>query len=498
MIERRRCGCRQCGCRAVLARDNSDVVCSACARHSEPRIDPPPDFWAHPIMVEARRSRDMGAVSRAYRHHPHHLSSDGKPLRQEVIAMRVGVSQVQVCRIETGANRVRDLAKLIRWAEALGMPVSYAWFELPEPTGDQDIRSTKPQPGSVSDEQVIDEEEDVKRRTALAAPLVMAATVIGASGNEPWARIGRAMDNPRLLSDADVDELERETVDYFRREEHEPARTLVPGLRHHTQRLGKLLSGSPPAQLRPRLLSTIGEALALFGWFAYDRGDIGGAIHYYDLATSAARDANDGPLQACVLAYRSYLAESTGDYRRATELLVQAQGQARAQTSAATRAWLAARQAEIEARLHHGPGALVALERALTAYDYARPQDERAWTAFLTPSRLGSMTVNTYTLLNHPELPKTADSVIASLGPGEVKVKAVILADLATAAIYRDDHEQAAILATDALTVTTNQEASLGAQRLHGLRALIAERPRGRALTELGNRIGHELEWYRR
>jgi hypothetical protein len=108
------------------------------------------------------------------------------------------------------------------------------------------------------------------------------------------------------------------------------------------------------------------------------------------------------------------------------------------------------------------------------------------------------MTVTTYLRLNHPDLPKTADSVITSLGPGEAKVKAVILADLATAAIHQGDHNRAATLGHDALTVTTSQEASLRAQRLQRLKGIIGGQPASKALAELGQRIDHELTWYRR
>jgi transcriptional regulator with XRE-family HTH domain len=456
----------------------------------------PPDFWKHPSMQAARATRDMGAVIRAYRHHPHFRRPDGHPLRQEVVALQVGLSQVQVSRIEKGTNQVRDLGKLIHWARSLAMPSSFAWFELPDDPPRSQLAASRP-PGNVDGAVRTVEEDDVKRRTALVTPIVMAAAAVS-SGSEPWQRLNRAMENPGRLTAGDVDDLERETVDYFRREEHEPARQLAGGLRHHTQRLSRLLDGPAPTQLRPRLLATIGEALALYGWFAFDRNDPANATHFYGLAERAARDAEDGPLRACILAYRSYLAEATGKIPDAVELLVEAQTYVHSSSSAATRAWLAAREAELRARLQQFSGALVALERALTAYDYARPQHERAWTAFFTSTRLGSMTVTTYTHLNHPELSQTANSLVGALGAGDAKIKAVILADLATAAIHDGDHDQAAAMGNGALTLTNSHEVSIGADRLRAFRALIAQHPDSRALVELDERIVHELSWHRR
>ncbi|MGH2604394.1 MAG: hypothetical protein ACRDJ9_34020, partial [Dehalococcoidia bacterium] len=335
---------------------------------------------------------------------------------------------MQVCRIEKGVNRVRDLDKLIRWAWALGIPASYAWFELPD---EHHVSAPAEQACSFEEKQPA-EEEDVKRRALLAQSLVAGAAVATGLDPQPWERLTVAMANPARLTATDVDELEHQTLDYFRREEFVPARQLAKGLRQHIERLSRLLSGGVSDTLRVRLLSTIGEAMALYGWFAFDRNDKATAHRFYGLAASAAHDAGDDALAACVLGYRSYLAESTGDQAQAREMLAAAQRQSRAPSSAATRAWLAARESEVRATMSEGTDALRALDRATTAFDYARPQHERAWTAFFTSSRLGSMAVTTYTHLSHPRLGATADSVLAGLGPDDAKIKAIILADLAT------------------------------------------------------------------
>lgn len=175
MIGRRRCGCHVCGCRAVLAHDNALTICSACARHTRAGDDErPADFWTHPTMVEARKLRDMGAVCRAYRHHPYHSTGDGKPLKQEIVAERVGVSQVQVCRIENGTNRVRDIDKLVRWALALHMPASYAWFDLHGAPQDEipevgQARRAVEDPQSTEEAGTRHETKEVRRRALLVA-----------------------------------------------------------------------------------------------------------------------------------------------------------------------------------------------------------------------------------------------------------------------------------------------------------------------------------------
>ena len=209
--------------------------------------------------------------------------------------------------------------------------------------------------------------------------------------------------------------------------------------------------------------------------------------------SSDARDARDDALTACILGYRSYLAESSGDLRQARDMLAAAQEYTRAPSSAATRSWLAAREAEVRASLRESTDALRALDRATTAYDYARPQHERAWTPFFTGSRIGSMAVTTYTRLDQPRLSPTADAVLAALGPNDAKVKAIILADLATASIHREAYDRGAVLATRALAATTSQEVSIGADRLRSLRRLIGPHRDIAVLADLDERLAAAL-----
>jgi hypothetical protein len=125
----------------------------------------------------------------------------------------------------------------------------------------------------------------------------------------------------------------------------------------------------------------------------------------------------------------------------------------------------------------------------MTAYDYAHPHRERAWTGFFTPSRLGSMTVTTYARLGHHDLDATTDSVVASLPANDAKVKAVILADVATAAIKRGRHDRGAELGYQALQHTMTQEASLGRQRLRDLHLMIKNKRTDPLLADLDNRL---------
>lgn len=433
----------------------------------------------------------MGAVSAAYRTHPAH----GRTIPQEWVASWVGITQAQVSRIEHGRNQVRTLDALAGWAEALRMPADYAWFDIhytPRQHATRDRQGPARQRGRTKTARLpVDRdtdnsgEEDMHRRTLLGLSLAG----IPASQSEPWERLARALDRSTALDLPSVEHLERRTVELFQREEAVPARELMPALSDHLRRLGQILKGSIPSALEGRLVSTIGESLALYGWLAFDRGDHASALRCYDKAAAAARKAGDSPLLACVLTYRSYLEEAAGRLRRARDLLVEAEGMARGRGSAATRSWIAARMAECRAGLGEETEALRALERATTAFDYAEPEQERVWTRFYNASRLGSLTVTTYVRLHHPGLESVADQVIGSLRLTDAKVKAIILADVATAQIHRQQYERGAELAHEALDVTLAQEASLGGQRLRELHQLIAPRRDVAVLSDLSTRL---------
>jgi tetratricopeptide (TPR) repeat protein len=470
-----------------------------------------PEFWATPEMQRARQTRDMGAVSVAYRTHPAH----GRTIPQEWVASWVGITQAQVSRIEHGRNRVRTLDALAGWAVALRMPADYAWFDIHyesshdkpvhKPTQNKstqntstqhatrDRQGTARQQGPVRttrhsvgrDTDNSGEDNDMHRRTLLGLSLAG----LPASQSESWDRLAQVLDRSTALDLASVEHLERRTAELFQREEAVPARELMPALSEHLRRLGQILKGNVPSALEGRLVSTVGESLALYGWLAFDRGDHVSALRWYDKAVAAARKAGDNPLLACVLTYRSYLEEATGRLGQARDLLVEAEGMARGRGSAATRSWIAARLAECRAGLREQTEALRALERATTAFDYAEPEHERVWTRFYNGSRLGSLTVTTYVRLRHPGVESVADQVIGSLPRTDAKVKAIILADVATAQIHRQQYERGAELAHQALDVTLAQEASLGTQRLRQLHQLIAPRRDVAVLSDLSARL---------
>jgi transcriptional regulator with XRE-family HTH domain len=398
------------------------------------------------------------------------------------IAAVTGLSANRVRAIRQGRRRVTSYQELERLAVGLDIHRGLLGlaFAVPDSVAMPELRvwlAADP----------ADTVDDVRRRSALALP-TLAAAAAATAVVEPWNRLAYALEHPGRLDEQTVEHLQWHTREFFDREEYTPGRWLIAGLRVHTERMVRLAKNGP-ARFHGALITSVGEALALAAWLAWDSGMSGTAERTYDKAAEVAEDAEDGPLLACTLGYRSYLVEAEGDLPAARELLAGAQGFARGQHSAGTRSWLAAREAEVAAGLSSEAAAQRALDRAVTAYDYAHPRDERSWTAFFTPSRLGSMAVTTYARTNHPGLESTTEAVLASLPSNEVKARAIILADVATAVIQLGDCERGAALGQRALDHTLAQEVKFAQAHLRHLHAAIGERPPAPELAALDERL---------
>jgi len=474
--------CRSCG--AHLASDNPDDRCGPCQRR-EPalQLEPPKlddACWDAPAIQQAVAERHFGHLLLAYR------KAVEPELRQAEVGRWLGLTQGQVSRIERTPSPVHDLAKLERWAAVLHIPQRCLWFSLPQSpdtSGDAEAVS------SLETQEPDDEEADVHRRD-----LLRSATAVVGSGllaDTPWQRLSDSISRGRAVDQTTVRVVEDRTARFFDDEETRPARVILATIQDHRCILEALVANARREDLRTRLLISMAESDALLGWMLFDLRKPHAAVEAWRRALRVAKHTGDGALAACALGYWSYLAAANGDAAGAMRLLHRAESHVAGPTAPATRSWIAVRQAEEAARLGDTTEALRALDRSLTAFDFASPRTERPWTGFFTASRLGSSTVTTYTTLNHREADTAANSLLGTLTPADNKVRGLVLADLATAAAHGRNYERADDLAVDALQVATRTEASLAKARLHNLAMTLpanagpAERLRQRITTGL-------------
>lgn len=418
--------------------------------------EPDAELWERLDVRAALQSGDFGALLRAVR------KWTGES--QSAVGGRCGLSQPDVSAIESGNRQVTSMEVAGRILDGLGVPAVL-------------------RPGAAGSALILPEPV-VARRGVLAAGAIGLGAVALA---EPFERLSHALRFPARIDGKAIDALEAAGAAHFEQEEHLPARHLMAHVAGHVDMVSLLLAGATDRH-RARLAVLAGESAALAGWLAYDTGDMQAARNWWQTALDAARHATDGPLIALVLCYLSYPtgAGADGDHRKAARMLAEAGTHVKSTQHAAARSWIAGRQAEESAAVGD-VSALVALERALTSFDYAEPDTGRPWTRFFDNARLGSLAVSTYARLNHPDLGDAAGAVLETVESR--KTRAVILGDVAGGYAAQGDIDQACALAEQALDATLAGEAVLGRDRLTALRPALDASGSTQA-AELSERIG--------
>jgi transcriptional regulator with XRE-family HTH domain len=421
----------------------------------------PAEFWEQPQLRAAARERHFGRLLRAYR------LAQTPPVQQTQLAGWLGITQGQLSRLERAATPVQDLTKLDHWSRELHIPAHLLWFEL---SLDPSETPTAPLPRATVEKPDRDEDEDeaVRRRDLLKVTPGVAAGAAGGGllADAPWQRLMDSVDKGRPVDTATVQLMQDRTADFFETEYTVPARHVLDSLTNHRATLTALVGNARTDATRNPLRVMLGETEALHGWLYFDLGQANEATDAWRATLKTAKETGDRALAACALGYWSYLAGSRNDITPAVRLLRQAEEYVPGNSAPATRSWIAARAAEELSRLGDETASLRALERAFTAFDFARPRTERVWTGFFTANRLGGLTVSTYMALDHRDATAAADSLLASLSPTENKARALVLADLTILAVRTKDFDRANALVDDVINVTVRTGTSLARQRL--------------------------------
>lgn len=399
----------------------------------------------------------------------------GPLLRQ--LRVQSGRTQKQVAEAITAAQgELCDVWNVKRWEQGKRAPIQH-WrdaiaqaYGIPRREIDKAVDATRAHRNL--SKIMLDAEGDVDRRTFLGT----AAIVAGAAA-EPWGRLSAALGGGTLDPET-VEMLQSVTAGMFESEEHVPARLMIDRLAGHLDALTALLPNA--GRYRAALAIAAGETAALAGWMSYDLGDVEQARQYYRVAVQAGQAAGHGAVGALALGYGSYAAPAD----RARTMLADAQEHVRGPGYATARAWLSAREAEEAARLGDRDGALRAIERAHTAFDYADPEAEQAWVRFFRRARLGSMAISAYSRIGHPELSQIIAEALSELGDDDAKIRCSVLGDAALGWLAAGDAEQAVEVGGRALTATVEDDTTMGRDRLAALAGQLPDAADARDLSE--------------
>lgn len=179
---------------------------------------------------------------------------------------------------------------------------------------------------------------------------------------DPGEHFRFAMATPIQVTGQSVAIAQSTVARLFDLDQHTPARLLLPTVARHLDEIAALLCGTHDASLRQRLISSGGQAAALAGRLALDRGESAQAHRYWDNAMAAARDGADNPLLACVHLYLAHAAQQHDDHTTAWQFAHRATEHAPDQPR--VRAWIAVQAAQAAARCGDSAAALAELKIA--------------------------------------------------------------------------------------------------------------------------------------
>lgn len=426
-------GPRHCpGCGAWMARDNPAEFCSPCQSADRRRLygppEVPPDFWHDSELRAALASRHMGHVIRAYRQHPYHR---GRGLSQDDIAAWAGVTQGQICKIETG-RPINRLDRLIVWAQILDIPQEYLWFRLPDGNWPPTARSQ----GGLE--------------PSIAATAVDQAEILRRGLNDALTRGG--------LDQASIDDWERTVLRYGRATRDRPSGLLLADLTADLAEVQRILEGCRTATALRRLARVIAQMSGLMLLTLVKLDERPGFRRWARTARIAAIEAGDPVTLSWVLAQEAYGHYYSGDLMEAIGVAEEAQ--AVAGRSACVGVPLAAAlAARAHAALGNGRetrGALLRAEDELARLD--APALEPSAFGY-NEAQLRFHEGNAYTHLHDsPAAFRAQERALELCAPGDYTDWAMTRLDRASCLAYDGDVSGAMTYAVETLTGLTGEQ----------------------------------------
>ncbi len=349
--------CPSCGSR--LARDNTDTLCAPCRNRAQEvfRHPPtvPPEFWEADTLQAAFASSHMGKVINAYRRHSFHGPS---PLSQELVGGWANMTQAQLSRIENG-QPIYDLRKLIYWAQTLGIPAKYLWFDVPGKARERTV--------DVSQE-----------RSGLKLPDGQYLYLPDIWTPEDIDRLAKALQEPRRVDTEVVGYFERLLQHYGMASAPLRPLELAEGLIPIVEAIDRFRKDAA-SSVRGRLLCVRAHYAQLIGRMYYETVDPALAREWSEKALDSAQQAGDHLMVSYILLRRTSLAEDEHDPAQMIDLLEAAH---RTATLPPQIASLAARhEAESYVLLRDEAATRHSLDQAVDLLTQARPEDDPPYAA---------------------------------------------------------------------------------------------------------------------
>jgi hypothetical protein len=270
--------------------------------------------------------------------------------------------------------------------------------------------------------------------------------------------------------------LDATTIQLFDREQHQPARTLLPEVVRHLDTVAAASHIASTEHERHRLTTIHGQAATLAGWLIFEKEDAQGVHRYWDTVLTIAERINDEPLLACVQTHMSYAAVEHSASKTALHLAHSALSHAGHDNRA--RAWLATRVAQEAAGFGDQATAFMHLDMALESGRDLKPltpdDSTPSWVRFVDSAYIYAMIANVFSRMKI-----TSDAYIAALWARDTltdrqtKARALTLAEIACALAAVWQLDEAVWYGAQAAELAEKLEATQAMRRLRAMVALL-------------------------
>lgn len=323
-------------------------------------------------------------------------------------------------------------------------------------------------------------------------------------------RLARVLTKPSSIDEKTLIYFETCTANYYR-DRHTAtlaSHHLLGYVLEHLQRLTTLLEEPLYPAIRLRLCSIAGEVAMLAGELLFDMRDYSHARDLHQLATVAAREANNHLLEAIASGRIGFTWLYEGNAQAGLPFLQEALRLALQTGDITVQAWLAAVEAEMQANLGNQLASLHALDEAecIDREEGSKDKDYRIhFDRSLLEGYKGTcfLRLSTFDHADNQLLEKARCALIealALLNPTMVRRQSTYLVDLAGVYAQAGEVELASKHAIEALTLTTTMKSGVVLQRLLTLRTSLDPWKGTRYIRDLDEQIAPllRLEWYRR
>lgn len=219
---------------------------------------------------------------------------------------------------------------------------------------------------------------------------------------------------------------------------------LVDQMAAHLRTMEDALTFAVLPDARRPVARALAGAATLAAWQALDVGAADRAWRHYELAKSAARDADEPAFLAHAMGEQAYVLADAGKAELAIALVQEAQRAGHGRIPQRLVAWLQAAEAELCALASRSEECRHALDRASAVLpDGDDPRDPDMPSIFLNHSHLTRWRGNVLALLGDDQAASDLHAALDAMDPTFVRAQAGVRGDLAQAHLVRGEHDEA-------------------------------------------------------